>query len=63
MNSAKLSISINRKASGFYSCSRGVRQGDLLSPLLFCLEEVLSIRISNMVQDGHLQLMTGARGV
>ncbi|PRQ36764.1 putative RNA-directed DNA polymerase [Rosa chinensis] len=43
LRSAKLSLSINGRSVGYFSCGRGVRQGDLLSPLLFCLaEEVLS---------------------
>jgi hypothetical protein len=33
---AKLSISINGKQEGFFECARRVRQGDPLSPLLFC---------------------------
>lgn len=62
--SAKLSIAANGKASGYFSCTRGVRQGDPLSPLPFCLaEEVLSRGISKLVADGGLGLMTGARGV
>lgn len=41
-----------------------MRQGDPLSPLLFCLaEEVLSRGISKLVDDGLLQLMSGPRGM
>lgn len=43
----KLLVSINGSVFGFFSCGRGVRQGDLLSSLLFYLnEKVLSLEIS-----------------
>jgi hypothetical protein len=59
---AKLSISINGKLQGFFPCSRGVRQRDPLSPLLFCLaEDVLSRGITKLVESGKLELIKGTR--
>jgi hypothetical protein len=64
LHSAKLSISINGNQHGYFSCTRGVRQGDPLSPLLFCLaEEVISRSITKLVRDGKLGLIKGSRSM
>jgi hypothetical protein len=62
LQSAFLSISVNGKAEGYLNCSRGVRQGDPISPLLLCLaEDVLSRGISNLVNSGVLDQIKGTR--
>jgi hypothetical protein len=63
LHSANISISVNGRAAGFFKCQRGVRQGDPLSPLLFCIaEEALDRGITHLVETGKLTLIKGARG-
>ncbi|XP_019432710.1 PREDICTED: uncharacterized protein LOC109339681, partial [Lupinus angustifolius] len=55
-----LSICVNRQNVGFFNCKIGVRQGEPLSPLLFCqAEDVFSRRISKLVAQGKLGIIYG----
>jgi len=64
LHSAKLLVSINGKAVGFFNCTRGVRQGDPLSPLLFCTaEEVISRGLEALAVDGRLSQIHASRGL
>jgi len=62
LNSTTVSICINGSQEGYFTWKRGVRQGDPLSPLLFCLaEEVLSRGISRLVDEGKVDLIKASR--
>ncbi|XP_057775038.1 uncharacterized protein LOC130994018 [Salvia miltiorrhiza] len=61
-SSARLSILYNGRLTGYFACSRGVRQGDPLSPILFGIaEDVLSSLISSCVDSRHLTPMSFSR--
>ncbi|XP_057791061.1 uncharacterized protein LOC131008185 [Salvia miltiorrhiza] len=63
LRSARLSILYNNNLCGYFQCSRGVRQGDPLSPILFGIaEDVLSVLFQNCVDSGNLVPMKITRG-
>ncbi|XP_057789598.1 uncharacterized protein LOC131006455 [Salvia miltiorrhiza] len=62
LHSARLSILYNGRLHGYFACSRGVRQGDPLSPILFGIaEDFLSVLFQNCVTSGHLSPMSMSR--
>ena len=55
MSTARFSVLINGTSSGFFQSSRGLRQGDPISPYLFVVVmEALSCLIKRVVNGGFL---------
>ncbi|XP_057779773.1 uncharacterized protein LOC130998369 [Salvia miltiorrhiza] len=62
LHSARFSILYNGRLHEYFSCPRGVRQGDPLSPILFGIaEDFLSVLFKNCVTSGHLSPMVMSR--
>ncbi|XP_057793119.1 uncharacterized protein LOC131009729 [Salvia miltiorrhiza] len=61
-SSARISILYNGHLSGYFACTRGVRQGDPLSPIIFGIaEDMLSHLILNCVAARRLTPMSFSR--
>ncbi|RVW46483.1 putative mitochondrial protein [Vitis vinifera] len=55
ISTAKFSVLVNGVLAGFFSSSKGLRQGDPLSPYLFVMGmEVLSVLITRAVEGGFI---------
>ena len=55
ISTAKFSVLVNGVPAGFFSSSKGLRQGDPLSPYLFVMGmEVLSVLIRRAVKGGFI---------
>ena len=55
ISTAKFSMLVNDVPAGFFSSSKGLRQGDPLSPYLFVMGmEVLSVLITRAVEGGFI---------
>ncbi|KAK3221918.1 hypothetical protein Dsin_008943 [Dipteronia sinensis] len=63
LGSLKLSVLINRSPAGYFGCSRGVRHGDPLSPILFGIaKDFLSKLLSRMVASDQFLPISSQRG-
>lgn len=54
--STRLSVLVNSTIGGFFGCSRGIHQGDPLSPLLFVLaKDILSRGLVQLFDFGQVK--------
>ena len=63
LRSSRLSVLLNGVPEGYFGCSRGVHQGDPLSPLLFGIaEDFLSRLLTRLVGSSQILPISSPRG-
>ncbi|XP_026410824.1 uncharacterized protein LOC113306055 [Papaver somniferum] len=64
LQSARISVLLHGGLVGYFKVGIGLRQGDLMYPILFVIAEDLLIRtLSRMIQDRTIQPMVSGNGV
>lgn len=64
ITSPKFSVMVNGNPAGFFSSTRGLRQGDPISPLLFCLVmEIFSSLLEKEVREKRISLIPKCKGM
>ncbi|XP_026410380.1 uncharacterized protein LOC113305574 [Papaver somniferum] len=64
LSSSRISVMINGYPEGYFSITRGLRQGDPLSALIFVLiEDVLSRNLSKLFANRSMNVMVSKKGV
>lgn len=64
LSSSHISLLVNGSPNGYFTCPRGVRQGDPLPTLLFCLaRDYLSHLLLQEAEEGRIKPLTTGRNL